>query len=194
MGAPQKFHAFECLNERHDRGASNARLRRMATCALLMFLLRSFTHGRRQVPVADILCCKPSELAFYPLPKLMIRRVGDHEAHSATRAVRLQAIDSPRLHLRAPPVAYAYGIALQCSTDCCSSSTHSHYLGRCWETYQQALCRIRYLVTSRQGGHRSKEEPWMTRNWHGVRFQQAWNLKFATPCDVCVGSDGGQSF
>ena len=41
-----------------------------------------------QVPVADILCCKPSELAFYPLPKLMIRRGGDHEAHSATRAVR----------------------------------------------------------------------------------------------------------
>lgn len=38
--------------------------------------------------MADILCCKPSELAFYPLPKLMIRRVGDHEAHSATRAVR----------------------------------------------------------------------------------------------------------
>lgn len=37
--------------------------------------------------MADILCCKPSELAFYPIPKLMIRRVGDHEAHSATRAV-----------------------------------------------------------------------------------------------------------
>lgn len=51
------------------------------------------SHDRRlfpttQVPVADILCCKPSEMAFYPLPKLMIRRVGDHEAHSATRAVR----------------------------------------------------------------------------------------------------------
>ncbi|CAM9299714.1 unnamed protein product [Ectocarpus fasciculatus] len=41
------------------------------------------------VPVADILCCKPSELAFYPLPKLMIRRVGDHEAHSATRAAEI---------------------------------------------------------------------------------------------------------
>lgn len=45
-------------------------------------------YNTPQVPVADILCCKPSELAFYPLPKLMIRRVGDHEAHSATRAVR----------------------------------------------------------------------------------------------------------
>jgi len=39
--------------------------------------------------VADVLCCKPSELAFYPLPKLMIRRVGDHEAYSALRASEL---------------------------------------------------------------------------------------------------------
>lgn len=45
-------------------------------------------RGAWKMPVADILCCKPSELAFYPIPKLMIRRVGDHEAHSATRAVR----------------------------------------------------------------------------------------------------------
>lgn len=36
--------------------------------------------------VADVLCCKPSELAFYCLPKLHIRRVGDHEAQSASRA------------------------------------------------------------------------------------------------------------
>mmetsp|Transcript_28909 Transcript_28909/g.41425 ORF Transcript_28909/g.41425 Transcript_28909/m.41425 type:complete len:534 (-) Transcript_28909:129-1730(-) len=36
--------------------------------------------------VADVLTCKPSELAFYPIPKLMIRRVGDHEAYSALRA------------------------------------------------------------------------------------------------------------
>lgn len=50
-------------------------------------LVPAYVHTT-QVPVADILCCKPSELAFYPLPKLMIRRVGDHEAHSATRAVR----------------------------------------------------------------------------------------------------------
>lgn len=53
-----------------------------------------------QVPVADILCCKPSELAFYPVPKLMIRRVGDHEAHSATRAVRLIDKCSSTLILR----------------------------------------------------------------------------------------------
>lgn len=40
-------------------------------------------------PVADVLACKPSELAFYPIPKLMIRRVGDHEAYSAIRANEL---------------------------------------------------------------------------------------------------------
>jgi hypothetical protein len=35
---------------------------------------------------SDVLVCKPSELAFYPIPKLHIRRVGDHEADSARRA------------------------------------------------------------------------------------------------------------
>ena len=39
--------------------------------------------------VADVLACKPSELAFYPIPKLMIRRVGDHEEYSAFRASEL---------------------------------------------------------------------------------------------------------
>lgn len=39
--------------------------------------------------VADILECKPSELAFYCIPKLHIRRVGDHEADSAKRASEL---------------------------------------------------------------------------------------------------------
>ena len=36
-----------------------------------------------------MLCAKPSELAFYPIPKLNIRRVGDHEAYSALRASEL---------------------------------------------------------------------------------------------------------
>ena len=36
--------------------------------------------------VTDVLSCKPSELAFYCVPKLHIRRVGDHEADSARRA------------------------------------------------------------------------------------------------------------
>jgi len=39
--------------------------------------------------VSDVLCSKPSELAFYPIPKLAIRRVGDHEAFSALRSAEL---------------------------------------------------------------------------------------------------------
>lgn len=39
--------------------------------------------------VTDILSCKPSELAFYCVPKLHIRRVGDHEAASAKRSSEL---------------------------------------------------------------------------------------------------------
>lgn len=39
--------------------------------------------------VSDILACKPSEMAFYCVPKLMLRRVGEHEAYSAKRASEL---------------------------------------------------------------------------------------------------------
>ncbi|OEU10937.1 hypothetical protein FRACYDRAFT_193278 [Fragilariopsis cylindrus CCMP1102] len=39
--------------------------------------------------VSDILTCKPSELAFYPIPKLHIRRVGDHEEYSAIRSAEV---------------------------------------------------------------------------------------------------------
>jgi len=38
------------------------------------------------MPNIDILITKPSELAFYPVPKLMIKRVGGHEAWGAIRA------------------------------------------------------------------------------------------------------------
>jgi len=55
--------------------------------------------------VADVLCCKPSELAFYPVPKLMIRRVGDHEAYSALRASEL---GDGTLELREVADAMAY--------------------------------------------------------------------------------------
>ena len=55
--------------------------------------------------VTDVLCCKPSELAFYPVPKLMIRRVGDHEAYSALRASEL---GDGTLELREVPDAMAY--------------------------------------------------------------------------------------
>ncbi|MBQ4466498.1 MAG: hypothetical protein II916_11175 [Oscillospiraceae bacterium] len=39
--------------------------------------------------VSDVLITKPSELSFYPVPKLMIRRVGGHEAWGAIRAAEL---------------------------------------------------------------------------------------------------------
>lgn len=38
---------------------------------------------------SDVLVCKPSEMAFYPIPKMHIRRVGDHEADSARRACEI---------------------------------------------------------------------------------------------------------
>jgi len=37
----------------------------------------------------DVLITKPSELAFYPVPKLLIRRVGAHEAYGALRASKI---------------------------------------------------------------------------------------------------------
>ncbi|MFT6924716.1 MAG: UDP-N-acetylglucosamine:LPS N-acetylglucosamine transferase [Psychromonas sp.] len=37
----------------------------------------------------DLLITKPSELAFYPVPKLMIKRVGGHEAYGALRAAEV---------------------------------------------------------------------------------------------------------
>ncbi|CAJ1404386.1 unnamed protein product [Effrenium voratum] len=41
------------------------------------------------IRISDVLVTKPSELAFFPVPKLHIRRVGAHEAHSAVRAQEL---------------------------------------------------------------------------------------------------------
>mmetsp|Transcript_19532 Transcript_19532/g.27446 ORF Transcript_19532/g.27446 Transcript_19532/m.27446 type:complete len:571 (-) Transcript_19532:192-1904(-) len=41
------------------------------------------------IRICDVLVSKPSELAFYPIPKLSIRRVGDHEQFSANRAVEI---------------------------------------------------------------------------------------------------------
>lgn len=49
----------------------------------------SVTTTDELVPYSDVLVAKPSELAFYAVPKLMIRRVGDHEAKSAVRAAEV---------------------------------------------------------------------------------------------------------
>ena len=39
--------------------------------------------------VSDVLITKPSELSFYPIPKLMIKRVGGHEAWGAIRSAEI---------------------------------------------------------------------------------------------------------
>lgn len=39
--------------------------------------------------MSDVLVTKPSELAFYPVPKLMIQRVGGHEAYGALCSAEL---------------------------------------------------------------------------------------------------------
>lgn len=38
---------------------------------------------------SDVMITKPSELAFYPIPKMLIRRVGAHEAYGALRSAEL---------------------------------------------------------------------------------------------------------
>ncbi len=38
------------------------------------------------MPKCDLMLTKPSELAYYPIPKLMIQRVGGHEAYGAIHA------------------------------------------------------------------------------------------------------------
>lgn len=49
----------------------------------------AFSATDRLIRVSDVLVTKPSELAFYPIPKLFIRRVGDHEAASVVRSLEL---------------------------------------------------------------------------------------------------------
>ena len=39
--------------------------------------------------ITDVLITKPGELSFYPVPKLMIKRVGGHEAWGAIRSAEV---------------------------------------------------------------------------------------------------------
>ncbi|MCW7552047.1 hypothetical protein NX722_05195 [Endozoicomonas gorgoniicola] len=45
--------------------------------------------SNRLMRITDLMITKPSELAFYPVPKLMIKRVGGHEAYGAIRAAEI---------------------------------------------------------------------------------------------------------
>ncbi|TGK82214.1 hypothetical protein EHQ24_13180 [Leptospira noumeaensis] len=49
----------------------------------------AFSATEKLIRITDVLVTKPSELAFYPVPKLFIRRVGDHEAASVFRSLEL---------------------------------------------------------------------------------------------------------
>lgn len=49
----------------------------------------AFSATDHLIRISDVLATKPSELAFFPVPKLFIKRVGDHEAASALHAVKL---------------------------------------------------------------------------------------------------------
>lgn len=49
----------------------------------------AFSATDRLIRICDVLATKPSELAFFPVPKLFVKRVGDHEAASALHSVSL---------------------------------------------------------------------------------------------------------
>lgn len=60
---------------------------------ILLFHFKShaeaFSATDLLIRTVDVLVTKPSELAFYPIPKLFIRRVGDHEEKSALYSLEL---------------------------------------------------------------------------------------------------------
>lgn len=41
------------------------------------------------IPKVDVLVCRPSELGFYPVPKIFIRRIADYEKNTAARSLEL---------------------------------------------------------------------------------------------------------
>lgn len=63
------------------------------TLSLVFFNFKNYYHAfsatDELISITDVLITKPSELAFFPIPKIFIRRVGDHEAASAFRSMEL---------------------------------------------------------------------------------------------------------
>eukprot|EP00873_Tetraselmis_striata_P009018 jgi/Tetstr1/429282/TSEL_019200.t1 len=89
-GAP-RYEILSSLEEVRAAAADRAALKRRAPVLLCAFdsYFPAVATTDIMCRAADVLACKPSELAFYPIPKLMIRRVGDHEQFSAIRAYEL---------------------------------------------------------------------------------------------------------
>ena len=88
----EKLHGFDALNDFAEKHP----LDEMSDTSLQPLTVFSFDKHfeavratDRLMQLADVLVTKPSELAFVPVPKLHIRRVGDHEAASARRAAEL---------------------------------------------------------------------------------------------------------
>lgn len=64
----------------------------------------AFAATDHLIRVCDVLATKPSELAFFPVPKLFVKRVGDHEAASALRSASL---NEGTEELREPSLVHA---------------------------------------------------------------------------------------
>lgn len=50
---------------------------------------QAFLATDKLIKISDFLVTKPSELAFFPIPKIFIRRVGDHEGYSVSHSLEL---------------------------------------------------------------------------------------------------------
>ena len=68
-------------------------IRTVSTSGLHVFLHDNTFHGvyatNYLMRVVDVMITKPSELAFYPIPKIFNERVGGHEAWGAIRSAEL---------------------------------------------------------------------------------------------------------
>lgn len=77
---------FTHKNKMTEKSESNIK-----PVTLFHFLTHSESYSATDVLIrnSDVLVTKPSELAFFPIPKLFIRRVGDHEEKSALYSLEL---------------------------------------------------------------------------------------------------------
>ncbi|MCQ2610247.1 MAG: hypothetical protein MJ169_00730 [Treponema sp.] len=84
-GIPYIFHDDWKKTQKFIAEANNTRIR-----GIHIFLHKDFFEAvyttNLLIPVSDVMITKPSELSFYPIPKLFIQRVGRHEAWGAIRA------------------------------------------------------------------------------------------------------------
>mmetsp|Transcript_6054 Transcript_6054/g.10931 ORF Transcript_6054/g.10931 Transcript_6054/m.10931 type:complete len:598 (-) Transcript_6054:264-2057(-) len=89
-GAP-RYETITSLAEVREAASDRAALKRRAPVLLCCFdeYFPAVATTDIMCRAVDVLACKPSELAFYPIPKLMVRRVGDHEQFSAVRAYEI---------------------------------------------------------------------------------------------------------